>query len=195
MAKFFDAISDDHAAFIRRQHLFFVATSPLSADGHVNLSPKGMDSFRVLGPNQVAYLDMTGSGNETSAHLRENGRVTFMFCAFDGPPNIMRLYGEGRTVLPGDADWDALAAHFTLLPGTRQIITADIHKVQTSCGYAVPQFDFREDRQQLVKWAEHKGEDGLADYRRQKNACSIDDLPTPLGDALNHPSAAQERGG
>lgn len=184
MAKFFDHINDDQAKFIARQHIFFVATAPLGEEGHVNLSPKGMDSFRVLAPNRVAYLDLTGSGNETSAHLMENGRVTFMWCAFEGAPLIMRLYGTGGVALPNSDAWDELAPHFTLIPGARQIVYAEIDKVQTSCGFAVPRMDFREDRQTLVDWAEKKGDDELIDYRRKKNACSIDDLPTPLGAVL-----------
>lgn len=184
MAKFYDTISDDHAAFIRKQHLFFVASAPLSEDGHINVSPKGMDSFRVLAPDTVAYLDLTGSGNETSAHLMENGRITFMWCAFEGSPLIMRLYGQGEVVLPSSEAWSDLAPHFTLIPGARQIIRATIDMVQTSCGFAVPRLDFRDERQKLVEWAEHKGEDALVAYRKKNNLCSIDDLPTPLGEVL-----------
>jgi hypothetical protein len=181
MAKVFDHISDDLRAFISNQHLFFVATAPLNAEGHVNLSPKGMDCLRVLTPNRVAYLDLTGSGNETSAHLYENGRITLMFCAFDGPPNILRLYGRGTTVLPGTPEWNALSGHFTLLPGTRQIIAAEIDRVQTSCGFAVPYYDYVGERDTLVRWAETKGDAALADYRTEKNSQSIDGLLTPIG--------------
>src|ERR1700744_2915397 len=113
MAKFFDSIAKQHQEFIEKQKMFFVGSAPLSAEGHVNLSPKGIDSFRVLSPNRVAYMDIIGSGNETSAHILENGRITFMFCAFEGPPNILRLYGKGRTILPDDADWNELAHHFS----------------------------------------------------------------------------------
>lgn len=180
MAKFFDEISESHREFIEKQHVFFVASAPLTADGHVNLSPKGLDSLRVLSPHRVAYLDMTGSGNETSAHLRENGRITFMFCAFEGNPLIMRLYGRGTTVLPGTPEWDELAPQFTIYPGTRQIICADIHSVQTSCGFAVPKMDYVEDRQKLIEWSEAKGADGLVTYRTQKNLRSIDGLATAL---------------
>jgi hypothetical protein len=188
MAKWFDAISDELKTFIEAQHIFFVATAPLNAEGHVNLSPKGQDSFRVLGTNQVAYLDMTGSGNETSAHLIENGRITFMFCSFERAPRILRLYGKGRTVRPGNAEWDGLAPLFTLYTGTRQIIVADIQQVQTSCGYAVPFFDYQGERDALIKWAEHKGEEGVQDYWQEKNRCSVDGLPT----AIAVEAAAQE---
>jgi hypothetical protein len=144
------------------------------------VSPKGIDTFRVLSPNEVAYLDLTGSGNETSAHIQENQRITLMWCAFDGAPNILRLYGRARTVLPDSLEWAAYAAHFTLYHGARQIIVADIHRVQTSCGYAVPLMEFREDRDTLLKWADRKGDDGLAVYRQEKNSRSIDGLGTPI---------------
>jgi Pyridoxamine 5'-phosphate oxidase len=181
MGKVFDAIGADHQTFIAAQQMFFVASAPLSATGHVNLSPKGLDCFRVLGPNQVAYLDLTGSGNETSAHLRENGRITFMFCAFGGPPLILRLYGQGETVLPGSARWDELQPLFAAYPGARQIIVARIDRVQTSCGYAVPNYEYVGQRETLVKWANAKGTAGLESYRAEKNTQSIDGLPTALG--------------
>jgi hypothetical protein len=180
MGKFFDSIQDHHRAFIEKQRLFFVASAPLSGDGHVNCSPKGLDCFRVLSPTRVAYMDIIGSGNETAAHLLENGRITFMFCAFDGPPNILRLYGNGHAVLPGDAEWDQLAPHFTLQLATRQIIVADIHKVQTSCGFSVPLYEYAGERTQAQQWAEKKGIDGLEAYKQEKNRISIDGLPTPL---------------
>ena len=183
MAQTFDSISERLREFIEAQHLFFVASAPLAAEGHVNLSPKGMESLRVLSENQVAYLDLTGSGNETSAHLLENGRITLMFCAFEGAPQILRLYGVGRTVLPGSAEWEQLSPKFTLYTGARQIIVVDVQRVHTSCGYAVPLFDFVGQRDTLVRWAEAKGEDELESYKRQKNAASIDCLPTPW--ALN----------
>jgi Pyridoxamine 5'-phosphate oxidase len=180
MAKLYDQITDHLAEFIQAQPLFFVATAPLAADGHVNLSPKGLDCLRILSPTQVAYLDLTGSGNETSAHLRENGRVTLMFCAFSGPPNILRLYGRGRTILPDTAEWDALRPLFPEYPGARQIIAADIARVQTSCGFAVPRMDYVEQRDTLLRWASAKGEDGVKDYHRENNLSSIDGLPAPL---------------
>jgi hypothetical protein len=181
MAKFYDTMTDQIQTFIQEQKLFFVASAPLDDEGHVNVSPKDLDSFRILSPNKVAYLDMTGSGNETSAHMLENGRITFMFCAFDGAPNIVRLYGKGRTILPVSDDWDELSPLFTHYTGTRQIITADIHKVQTSCGFAVPLFDYVGERDTLIRWAESKGHDGMIEYRAQKNECSLDGLPTALG--------------
>ncbi len=184
MAKFYESLNDDLTAFIRKQHIFFVASAPLAADGHVNLSPKGHDCLRILSPNRAAYLDLTGSGNESSAHIRENGRLTFMFCAFDGPPRILRLFGQGRVVLPQDADWPELSALFPDILGTRQIIVIDIQQVQTSCGYAVPMYEYVAERDTLIKWAEVKGDEGLEAYWREKNVCSLDGLPTPLGLAL-----------
>jgi hypothetical protein len=181
MGKFFHAIQEHHAAFIRKQKLFFVASAPLSSDGHVNLSPKGLDSFRILSANQVAYMDIVGSGNETSAHILENGRITFMFCAFEDAPNILRLYGKAYAVLPGDERWAELSAHFTLQPATRQIIVADIHKVQTSCGFGVPLYEYIGERDHAQKWAEKKGVAGLEAYKQEKNLVSLDKLPTALG--------------
>ncbi len=180
MAKVFDSITDTLQSFIAAQQMFFVATAPLAAEGHVNLSPKGLNSFRILSPTQVAYLDVTGSGNETSAHLQENGRITFMFCAFQEPPSILRLYGRGQTHLPGTPDWERLYALFPPLPGGRQIILAEIDRVQTSCGMGVPLYEYVAQRESLVAWADKKGSDGLRDYQQQKNCVSIDGLPTPL---------------
>lgn len=181
MAKVHEAITDRLQEFIEKQHLFFVASAPLSADGHVNLSPKGMDCFRVLSPHRVAYADVIGSGNETSAHLLENGRITIMFCAFDGPPNILRLYGRGHTVLPGRPEWEELSEHFTLYPSTRQIIVADITRVQTSCGFGVPHYEYVGERDQHFKWADSRGATGLETYIEEHNRVSIDGLPTALG--------------
>ncbi len=180
MAKFFNSIEDRHAEFIEKQHMFFVASAPLSASGHVNLSPKGSDCFRILSPHKVAYMDIIGSGNETSAHLLENGRITFMFCAFDGPPNIMRLYGRGYTVLPEHGEWNELSNHFKLVLGTRQIIVADIDMVQTSCGFSVPYYSYEGERDHAEKWALNKGEDGLESYKAEKNRVSLDGLPTAM---------------
>lgn len=181
MGKQFPAMLPEHEAFIRRQHLFFVGSAPLSEEGHVNLSPKGHDAFRILSANRAAYLDMTGSGNETSAHIQENGRVMIMFCAFEGPPQIMRLYGRGTVILPHSAEWEELYPLFTPLPGARQIILVDIHKVQTSCGYTVPFMKYEEERDTLQRWSIQKGEEGLKQYWQEKNSASIDGLPTPLG--------------
>ena len=180
MGKVFAEISDDLREFIEAQLVFFVATAPLSADGHVNVSPKGLDTFRVLSSRSVAYLDLTGSGNETAAHLAENGRITVMCCAFSGPPRIVRLYGRGRPVLSDDASWPELRALFGEYPGVRQIIVIDVDRVQTSCGFGVPLMARPKERDTLVRWAEAKGEDGLEEYRLKKNAHSIDGLPAPL---------------
>jgi Pyridoxamine 5'-phosphate oxidase len=180
MAKLFDCITDDLHSFITQQHMFFVATAPLAAGGHVNLSPKGFDCLRILSPNRVAYLDVTGSGNETAAHLQENGRITIMFCAFAGPPNILRLYGHGTTVLPQDPQWANLSPKFLPIPGARQIIVADLDRIQTSCGMGVPLYEPVAQRTSLVAWAEKKGEAGLQEYQSKNNRVSIDGIPTPL---------------
>lgn len=178
MGKVFDHITDDIKQFIAKQHIFFVASAPLEG-GHVNVSPKGMDSFRLLGGQRVGYLDMTGSGNETSAHLAENGRITLMFCAFEGSPNVVRLYGKGYTVLPDTPEWDELIPHFTMFTGTRQLIIADIDRVSTACGYAVPFFDYKSERETLVKYWDAK-EDTLPEYHEKKNFTSIDGLSAPI---------------
>ncbi|MES2407036.1 MAG: pyridoxamine 5'-phosphate oxidase family protein [Pseudomonadota bacterium] len=178
MAKFYPALTEQHLHFIRCQHIFFTATAPVA--GRINLSPKGMDSLRILGPNRVAYLDLTGSGNETAAHVLENGRMTLMFCSFDADPLILRLYGQGRAVQPRDADWSQLRSHFPALPGERQIIELDIDSVQTSCGYAVPQYVYTGERDTLARWAEKKGPSGILEYWREKNQTSIDGLPSAL---------------
>jgi hypothetical protein len=185
MGKPHSAISDALRAFIEAQSVFFVATAPLSGDGHVNLSPKGLDTFRVLSPQRVMYLDLTGSGNETAAHLVENGRITIMMCAFAGPPKILRLYGTGRVVLPQDADWPELRAQFGDYAGVRQIIVVEVEQVRTSCGFGVPLMGEPQPRDTLIRWAEGKGAEGLKQYRRTKNAHSIDGLIAPLaaGDA------------
>jgi hypothetical protein len=180
MGQLFNCITTELAAFISAQPVFFVATAPLAESGHVNLSPKGLDCLRVLSPERVGYLDLTGSGNETSAHLAENGRITFMFCAFEGPPRIVRLYGRGSTVLRGSAAWQTLQPSFPDHPGARQIILADIERVQTSCGFAVPLMAYVSQRDTLLNWAEKKGEAGLAEYRREHNIVSVDGLPAPL---------------
>jgi hypothetical protein len=154
-----------------------VATAPLAGEGLLNLSPKGLDSFRVLGPRSVAWLDLTGSGVETIAHLRENGRIVVMFCAFDGPPNILRLYGRGEVIEPGDAEFETLLAKFPKYPGTRSVIRVAIERVADSCGYAVPLMRFEGERSALIEWAERKGPEGLDEYQRTKNTLSLDGLP------------------
>lgn len=170
-------ITSELESFIAGQQLFFVATAPASVDGHLNLSPKGLDTFAVLDPRTVAYLDLTGSGVETIAHLRENGRVTVMFCAFDDPPLILRLYGRGRVVIEGDEGFGALRGRFPPYEGTRAVIVIDVERVATSCGWGVPRYELAGDRDKLVDWAVAKGPDGIAAYQRSKNAQSIDGLP------------------
>jgi hypothetical protein len=176
MGRVDDAISDELAAFIAAQPVFFVATAPADG-GHVNLSPKGLDTFAVLDANTVAYLDLTGSGVETIAHLRDNGRITIMFCAFDGKPNIVRLYGHGEVLPIGMPAADALLPCFGTYPGARSVIRVRVDRVSTSCGYGVPRFTYQGERDQLTKWAERRGPDGLVEYRDEKNATSIDGLP------------------
>lgn len=177
MADFYDALNDRHRAFIANQKMFFTASAP-SAGGHVNLSPKGADTFRVLGENLCCYLDMTGSGNETAAHMRDNGRLTIMFCSFDRTAQIMRLFGTGRVAAAGSVDFMAHIDRFDDFPGIRQMIFLDIETVQTSCGYGVPVMDFVDHRETMAKWALSKGEDGLVAYRADKNMVSLDGLPT-----------------
>lgn len=178
MARFYPALEDRHRAFIAAQHLFFTASG--TADSRINLSPKGMDSLRVLSDSRVAYLDLTGSGNETGAHLRHDGRLTLMWCSFGADPLILRLYGRGHAVRRQDAGWAALRGHFPTLPGERQIIVLDIEAVQTSCGYGVPHYTYDGERETLARWAKKKGATGLADYWRDKNQVSIDGLPSGL---------------
>jgi hypothetical protein len=181
MGKMRDALDPALIEFIGRQQLFFVASAP--DEGRINLSPKGLDCLRVLDDRTVAYLDLTGSGAETAAHVRANGRLTMMFCSFAAEPLILRLYGRGELVRPGEPAWTALAARFPVQPSARQIILLHVQSVQTSCGYGVPLFDFSGQRTGLVEWAEKKGADGLAAYRRDRNRLSIDGLPTGLGEA------------
>lgn len=181
MAKFYDQLTGHLENFIRQQHLFFVGSAPLDGEGHVNLSPKGTDSFRILSPTRVAYADLTGSGNETSSHLLENGRITIMFCAFEGAPNILRLFGRGRTILRESAEWSELSRHFTIYSSTRQIIVADLSLVQTSCGFGVPFYEYKGERDQHFRWADQLGEEKLAAYQEAKNFTSLDGLPAPLG--------------
>lgn len=179
MAKFFEELSPSHRRFIERQKIFFVGSAP--ATGRVNISPKGLDCLRILGPRRLAYLDLTGSGNETAAHTAENGRVTLMVCSFDAEPLILRAYGRGRAVHPRDGDWAQLRPLFgPPVAGERQIIDVQVDSVQTSCGFAVPFFDFRGERDVLVNWAEKKGPEGVQTYWAEKNTRSIDGLPTGL---------------
>ncbi len=177
MGRTYDAIPHHLEEWMVAQPVWFVATAPLSGDGHVNLSPKGDDAFRVISPTQVAYLDLTGSGAETIAHLRENGRLTVMFCSFAEPALIVRLHGRGRPVLPGDEGWEELIARFPGRPGTRSVIVLDVERASTSCGWGVPLMDVVGTRPTMDEWAERKGPEGLAAYRAEKNATSIDGLP------------------
>jgi hypothetical protein len=164
--------------FIERQHLFFVATAPTGPDGHVNVSPKGIGgTFLVVDEHTVAYLDITASGAETIAHLRENGRITLMFTAFDGAPNVVRLHGTGRVVTLYDEDFADWAGRFAAVPGARAVVVVDVQRVSSSCGYAVPLYDYVGERDLLPPHMERKGADGRADYRRKKNRTSIDGLP------------------
>lgn len=167
--------------FISSQRLFFVATAPLAANGHVNVSPKGLDSFRILGPGAVAYLDFVGHGAETMAHVRENGRIVFMFCAFEGKPQIVRVHGRGRVLEPGDAGFTEVRQHFPSAGGVRSIIAAEVTRVARSCGFGVPLFEFSQDRAELPRWVEQKGPQKLEEYQRQHNTASIDGLPGVTG--------------
>ena len=173
MGRVRDEIDESLAEFIAKQHIFFVATAPLSDAGHVNLSPRGHDSLRVLSERRIAWLDLTGSGAETIAHLRENGRITLMWCAFEGPPRIVRIHGRGHVRSVDDAQ---IAQLLPSLPGARAIIEVEATRISDSCGYAVPLMDFVGERQRLLDWADAKGPAGLEEYRRQKNATSIDGL-------------------
>lgn len=186
MGKVYSSILPKHEEFIKKQRIFFVGSAPLSADGHVNLSSKGHDVLRIFSPNEVAYLDLTGSGNETSAHLIDNGRMTFMFLAFEGPPMILRLYGKGKVVLPDSPEWNDMAKHFDILPGYRQIIHAKIETVKTSCGFSVPFYSYMGERDTLQQWAINKSEQGLEEYRKEKNTISMDGIVTPLGKCLSN---------
>lgn len=174
MAEFFDRLDDKHLAMIGRQPVFFVATA--AEDARINLSPKGYDAFRVIAPDRVAYLDLGGSGNETHAHLAADGRITIMFCNFDRPALILRIYGHGRAILPQDEGWDELVAHFALMPGTRQIFDIAVESVQTSCGWGVPFMDYRDERATLKKaHAQSDPQEWVAKLQRRTH--SIDGLP------------------
>jgi hypothetical protein len=176
MAERFGSLSEELAQWWREQPIFFVASAPSGDDGHVNLSPKGYDTLRIFGPNHVAYLDLTGSGVETIAHVRENGRITLMACAFNGNPRISRIYGRGTVHVVGTPEFDVLAAEFPALPGRRSIVEVDVERVSTSCGYAVPLMDVVKERDRLIEWAQKKGDDGITAYWSSKNAQSIDGL-------------------
>ncbi len=177
MAKTYTEIDDRLRAFIAKQRMFFVASAPTGPGGHINCSPKGLDTFRIVSPTRVAYLDFVGSGVETIAHLHENGRVVLMFCAFDGPPNIVRLHGRGVAVEPRDPEFAALRASFAEAKGVRAVVRVDLTRISDSCGYGVPLYQYEGERPQIGEWAERKGEAGLEAYQREKNARSLDGLP------------------
>jgi hypothetical protein len=174
--KVVEEISAELAGWISEQPMFFVATAPSGSEGHVNLSPKGLAGLAILGPHRVAYLDLTGSGVETIAHLRDNGRITIMLCAYDGPPRICRVYGRGTVHLLGSDEYEVLLPEFPELPGARAIIDIAVTRISTSCGYAVPRMQFVEERDNLNRWAKGKGDDALVEYREARNAESIDGL-------------------
>lgn len=178
MGKLHSAIDDDLRRFIAAQRMFFVATAPGGSEGHVNCSPKGQDTFRVLDPHTVAYVDFVGSGVETIAHLRENGRIVFLFCAFDGAPKILRLHGRGEAIELGDPEFAPLFARFgrTSTLGVRSIIRVHLTRIADSCGFGIPLYQYEGERDQLGAWAERKGVDGVDAYKRENNAASIDGL-------------------
>ena len=178
MAQRYRELSDTHIQFIAKQKIFFVGTA--TADSRINISPKGMDSLRVLSPRRVAWLNVTGSGNETSAHVQQQPRMTVMFCAFDGPPLILRMYGHAKVVHQHDPEWRELFPLFLPLPGARQIFDVTIDLVQTSCGMAVPYLSYAGDRELLNEWADKKGEEGLRQYQEEKNQVSLDGIPTHI---------------
>lgn len=193
MAQQFESINATHRAFIERQKVFFVATA--APTGRINLSPKGMDSLRVLSANRVAYLDSTGSGNETRAHLLAcpGGRLTLMMCAFEGEPQILRLYGRARSHLRGSDDYAQRIGHFDEMAGARQIVELDVSLVQTSCGMAVPLYDFRKQRDNLNRYWLRQGFDTLRKYWGKKNLTSIDGLPTGLDPEAMGPASPSEQ--
>ena len=177
MGKTYSGITPELASWIGKQRIFFVATAPLAAGGLINCSPKGLDSLRILGADEVAFMDLTGSCIETAALSRENGRIVFMFCAFDGSPKIVRLHGTSEVLPAGSSAFEELRPLFPTYAGARLIVRAHVTRVSESCGFAVPRYEFVSDRDTLVRWAESKGSEGLEQYRRQKNARSLDGLP------------------
>jgi hypothetical protein len=178
MGKQYASLSEELIKFIANQKIFFVATA--TRDSRVNVSPKGMDSLRILNNNRAIWLNVTGSGNETSAHVQLDPRMTIMFCAFEEPPLILRLYGTARVVHKLDGDWKELFTHFNPLPGARQIFDLSVEMVQTSCGMATPYFEYSSDRELLSDWAKNKGDEGLTKYWKEKNQSSIDNIPTNI---------------
>ena len=176
MGKVYDQIDSDISNWIKKQKVFFVATAPLSEEGHINCSPKGGDAFHIIDPHTVAYLDYTGSGIETISHLKENKRILIMFCAFEGSPKIIRLHGKGQVFLPNDEEYKNLISSFSSHPGSRSIIKIDVKRISDSCGFGVPNMKFKSHRDDLKRWAEARSPDELAEYRSEKNKASIDEL-------------------
>jgi hypothetical protein len=177
MGEQFSTIEESLKNFIEAQPVFFVGTAPLDSEGHINISPKGLDTLRILGPRTIAYLDLTGSGVETISHLRENGRIVFMFCAFEGPPKILRLYGRGTVIEADHKEFAGLASRFPQHEGMRAIILAEISRIADSCGYAVPRLRYEGERNQLTAWAQKLGPEGLKTYHEKRNRESIDGMP------------------
>ncbi len=177
MGKIYPALNGSLVSWIQKQQLFFVSTAPLSAEGRVNCSPKGLDSFRIIDEQTVAYLDLTGSGVETIAHLKENGRITILFCALEGAPKILRLYGRGVAYEVGSVAYEERKALFPVYPGVRSIIEIKLEHIADSCGFGIPVYEYKEQRDTLIKWAEHKGEEGISKYQQERNGESIDGLP------------------
>jgi len=178
MAKFYEKLTSRLETFIKNQKIFFVATAP--EEGRINLSPKGMDSLSVMNENRILWLNVTGSGNETAAHLLENDRITLMFCSFEGAPNILRIYGKGKAIHPSDDGWNEVVGLFPETPGTRQIFDIKIESAQTSCGMSIPFYEYKGEREQLNDWAKEKGEEGIQQYWQDRNLTSIDGKPTGL---------------
>jgi hypothetical protein len=190
MGKVHEQIDQQLGEFIRAQQMFFVATGPLSASGHINLSPKGLDTLRIMGPHTLAYLDYVGSGAETIAHVRENGRIVIMLCAFEGPPRIVRLHGRGEVLEPQHPDFAGLRGSFPAGPAGRAIVRISITRIADSCGYGVPLYSFEGHRSQLGKWAARKGAQGVLQYQRDNNLSSIDGLPALQWPEANSPTLA-----
>lgn len=178
MAAIFDALTPKLISFIENQMMFFVGTA--APDGSINISPKGLDSLKVIQPNKLLWLNLTGSGNETAAHLNESNRMTIMFCSFDEKPLILRVYGSTKTIYPSDRAWANLIQNFPSYPGARQLFEVSVDFVQTSCGFAVPRYQFLQQRTKLNEWAEHKGKDGILEYWAKKNTVSLDGKPTGI---------------
>ena len=175
---FHQELDETLQTFIKEQKMFF--TGSAGVEGTVNVSPKGMDTFRIITPLRVMWLNLTGSGNETAAHILENGRITIMFCAFEGKPRILRLYGKAKSIHPHDLEWDELISHFPDFLAARQVIVIDITMIQTSCGFGVPLYEYVGERDQLLKWAEVKGKEGVEIYWRDKNLVSLDRKETGI---------------